>query len=75
MQLETEKYYDRQNVDAAVVAPSPVIDRRMKTDSSILDNLDVGLFKALRKLDTPKQRICSACWLSYEEYDEVSKLI
>lgn len=75
MQLDAEKYYREQSIDAAVVATPSVLDRRTKPDSSVLDTLDVGLFKALRKLDTPKQRICSACWLSYEEYDEVSKLI
>ncbi len=44
-------------------------------DSAVLDRLDIGLFKALRKLDTPKQRVCSALWLSYAEYDELSRLI
>jgi hypothetical protein len=44
-------------------------------DSAVPDTLDVGLFRALRRLGTPKQRICSSLWLSYEEYDELCRLI
>ena len=40
-----------------------------------LAGLDVGLFKALRRLGTPKKRICSALWLSYAEYEDLAKMI
>ena len=38
-----------------------------------LSEVDMRLFRALHKLNAPKQRICSALWLSYAEYDELSK--
>jgi len=41
----------------------------------ILARLDTGLFKCLRKLGTPRQRICSALCLSYAEYDEIVELL
>jgi hypothetical protein len=39
-----------------------------------LVRLDYGLFTALRKLGTSKERICSALCLSYAEYDYISRL-
>lgn len=41
----------------------------------LLARLDTGLLKCLRKLGTPRQRICSALCLSYAEYDEVVELL
>ncbi len=41
----------------------------------LLARLDMGLFKCLRKLGTPRQRICSALCLSYTEYDEIVELL
>jgi hypothetical protein len=44
-------------------------------DPMILARLDTGLLKCLRKLGTPKQRICSALCLSYAEYDGIVELL
>lgn len=38
-----------------------------------LSDVDLRLFRALRRVNAPKQRICSALWLSYAEYDELLK--
>jgi hypothetical protein len=43
-------------------------------DPMTLVRLDYGLFTALRKLGTSKERICSALCLSYAEYDYISRL-
>ncbi len=41
-------------------------------DPATLTHLDYGLFRALVRLGTSKQRICSALCLSYAEYDHLS---
>ncbi len=38
-----------------------------------LSDVDLRLFRAMHKVNAPKQRICSALWLSYAEYDELLK--
>ena len=48
--------------------------RGAEIDPMTLARLDYGLFNALRKLGTSKERICSALCLSYAEYDYVSRL-
>lgn len=58
--------------------PSPAQQGRpglgAEIDPMTLARLDYGLFTALRKLGTSKDRICSALCLSYAEYDYVSRL-
>ena len=44
-------------------------------DPMLLARLDTGLLKCLRKLGTPRQRICSALCLSYAEYDDIVSLL
>lgn len=46
-----------------------------KIDPMLLARLDTGLFKCLRKLGTPRQRICSALCISYAEYDDIVELL
>ena len=58
-----------------VAATPPTVESAATIDSAVLDTVDLALFRALRKLGTPKQRICSSLWLSYAEYDELSRLI
>ena len=41
-------------------------------DPMTLASLDIGLYEALEKIGTSRQRICSALWLSYAEYDYIS---
>ena len=55
------------------VAGSAGFDQKGSGNSVQLSDVDMRLFRALRKLNAPKQRICSALWLSYAEYDELSK--
>ena len=74
MQLDTDKNNAMQRVELGGVANTAVPGHAGSTNSAALAGLDIGLFKALRKLDTPKSRVCSAMWLSYAEYDELSKL-
>ncbi|MCB1700153.1 MAG: hypothetical protein H6985_15695 [Pseudomonadales bacterium] len=61
--------------DRPVQIPPAAPDRDAGTDSKLLESLDVGLFRALRKLGAPRSRICSALWLSYAEYERLCKLI
>jgi hypothetical protein len=42
-------------------------------DQRTLATLDIGLFRCLSNLGTSRQRICSALFLSYAEYDYISK--
>ena len=44
-------------------------------DPMTLAQLDVGLFKSLRKIGHPRERICSALFLSYAEYDTIVKFM
>ena len=74
MQTDVDKKHAIQRTESGGVAAPTVPGRAGSTDSAALAGLDIGLFRALRKLDTPKSRICSAMWLSYAEYDEISKL-
>jgi len=60
---------ERGNFNAAASTDTPAIN------PMILARLDTGLFKCLRKLGTPRQRICSALCLSYAEYDEIVELL
>ncbi|MEM8563730.1 MAG: hypothetical protein AAGF57_15950 [Pseudomonadota bacterium] len=46
-----------------------------KLDPMLLARLDTGLLKCLRKLGTPRQRICSALCISYAEYDDIVELL
>jgi hypothetical protein len=55
--------------NAGAVGAGPAID------PSVLAGLDMGLLKCLRKLGIPRQRICSACGLSYTEYDNIVELL
>ncbi|MEH6592532.1 MAG: hypothetical protein V7746_19860 [Halioglobus sp.] len=74
MQLDADKNHTVQRIESGGVAATATSHPAGITDNAALAGLDMGLFKALRKLDTPKSRICSAMWLSYAEYDELSKL-
>lgn len=64
-----------KQTEPGMEASPGVLESAATIDNTVLDTLDVGLFRALRKLGTPKQRICSSLWLSYAEYDELSRLI
>ncbi|MEM8660189.1 MAG: hypothetical protein AAGF35_04820 [Pseudomonadota bacterium] len=46
-----------------------------KLDPMLLSRLDTGLLRCLRKLGTPRQRICSALCISYAEYDDIVELL
>ena len=72
MQLDASKHRDTGKAGSGALE-SP--GNGGAIDRAVLAGLDIGLFKALRKLDTPKHRVCSALWLSYEEYDELSRLL
>ena len=74
MRLDVDNKHAMQGTESGGVAKPTVPGRAGSTDSAALAGLDIGLFRALRKLNTPKARICSAMWLSYAEYDEISKL-
>jgi hypothetical protein len=43
-------------------------------DTVTLARLDYGLFLALRRMGTSKERICSALCLSYAEYDYIDAM-
>jgi hypothetical protein len=43
-------------------------------DPMTLARLDYGLFLALRRMGTSRERICSALNLSYAEYDYIDDL-
>ena len=43
-------------------------------DPVTLARLDYGLFLALRRMGTSRERICSALCLSYAEYDYIAGL-
>lgn len=75
MQLNAERGRGLRTPDSAVLARSANLCNEATIDRAVLERLDVALFKALRKIDAPKQRVCSALWLSYAEYDELSKLL
>lgn len=62
----------RQMDSVSTNAPVPA-GTEAAVDSQTLERLDIGLFRALHKLGTSKQRICSALWLSYAEYDQLIK--
>ena len=74
MQLDADKNHAMQGIESGGVATTAASSHAGVTNSAALAGLDIALFKALRKLDTPKGRVCSAMWLSYAEYDELSKL-
>jgi hypothetical protein len=42
-------------------------------DPMTLATLDIGLFKCLENIGTSRQRVCSALFLSYAEYDYISR--
>lgn len=44
-------------------------------DPATLAGLDIGLFRCLLNIGTPKNRICSALCLSYAEYDYILELV
>lgn len=39
-----------------------------------LAKLDFGLFRALRRLDTPRERICSALCISASDYEYINEI-
>ena len=49
-------------------------DAAGQIDPVTLARLDYGLFLALRRMGTSKERICSALCLSYAEYDYINTL-
>ena len=75
MQSNAGESSGAQPIAPGVAAKPQMAESAATIDSAVLGTLDVALFRALRKLGTPKQRICSSLWLSYEEYDELSRLI
>ena len=59
-----ENYLDR--------LPSVGIDgESVPINSLTLANLDIALFRCLRKIGSSRERICSALFLSYAEYDYI----
>jgi hypothetical protein len=60
------------NLKATVAAASA--DACSPIDPMTLARLDYGLFLALRRMGTSRERICSALCLSYAEYDYISGL-
>lgn len=75
MQATTEKQHHARKFDSGAINAHRTLAVDSHIDRMTLARLDLGLFRALRKLGTPKQRICSALCLSYAEYDEILKLI
>lgn len=58
------------NIKAALHNP----DGSPSIDPITLARLDYGLFLALRRMGTSKERICSALCLSYAEYDYIDQM-
>jgi hypothetical protein len=60
----------------SVTAPPGGTDADVKSaiDPVTLARLDYGLFLALRRMGTSRERICSALNLSYAEYDYINEL-
>ena len=72
MQVGNENGCDLPNTGGTALE-STVSNQKGSGNSVQLSDVDMRLFRALRKLNAPKQRICSALWLSYTEYDELLK--
>ena len=53
------------------IQPSIAGNAPANIDPRFLADVDLGLFHALRRLGTSKERICSAMFLSYAEYDYI----
>ena len=63
------------NTDSANAAQGlPEAAAKTDIDPVTLARLDYGLFLALRRMGTSKERICSALNLSYAEYDYIDEL-
>lgn len=63
------------STDGANAAPVlPEAAANSAIDPVTLARLDYGLFLALRRMGTSKERICSALNLSYAEYDYIDEL-
>jgi hypothetical protein len=60
--------------DAGVANGGADTAARPKIDPMTLARLDYGLFLALRRMGTSRERICSALNLSYAEYDYIDDL-
>ena len=58
--------------DGSEITPQPLTSDSI--DPITLARLDYGLFLALRRMGTSKERICSALNLSYAEYDYIDEL-
>jgi hypothetical protein len=73
MHLNAGKICSSGNGDRGTMTMTASCDRGSGLEGIAPATLDVGLFRALHKIGASKQRICSALWLSYEEYDLLSK--
>jgi hypothetical protein len=71
MQVTTQASEGPAAGDPALAHAGPTDEDAFTMDPLTLAQLDYGLFRALLRLGTSKQRICSALCLSYAEYDYI----
>ncbi len=71
MQVNTQASEGKGAGDPALAHAGPTDEDAFTIDPLTLAHLDYGLFRALLRLGTSKQRICSALCLSYAEYDYI----
>lgn len=68
--------YQGAGLFAANDNASPQAAVRLKSiDPRTLLSIDVALLRCLRKLETPRDRICSALLLSQAEYDYICEML
>ena len=72
--IADENYTIRENYSGVMRIPVAAA-AEANMDHMTIEGLDEGLFRALRRLGSSKERMCSALCLSYAEYDDISKLI
>ena len=75
MQLSTGEGGARSDIESGLIRGASNSNIEASIDPMTLARLDIGLFRALSKLGTSKQRICSALCLSYAEYDYILKMM
>ena len=75
--MQKNTYPNRGNVavKAGLLSSAFQAANEAGIDPATLSQLDVALFRSLRKIGHPRERICSALCLSYAEYDKLLELI
>ena len=75
--MQNNTYSNRGNVGlkAGMLSSAFQAANEAGIDPATLSQLDIALFRSLRKIGHPRERICSALCLSYAEYDKLLELI